>query len=313
MLLHLQIGRHTTAQKIVKQKDEIVVEKHKIEVDDGEGNITWVDPEIPHAVTSLEYSKKEVAEFKLGRTPHPIPTFRVDGRQSFWFYPGVTVMFGQAGTGKTVTINYMREGLAREDHKSSLIRYGEPELTPVSEGVATLPLLRPQDLLLKIGQTLFSDSRVIFVDSFREFVYSPAKSAAGKGGMNMGIFNELTRLSAVTTFLGKSLVIALNPLTADADLIDMYREALGGSVTTVMIMNSPGSVSVSSRYAPDSITGDRKIVNLNINQRHLFEGVVPPDEKPMVYSEAWQTRGNAAPVRSNYMDVYSHYLDKPKG
>jgi CO dehydrogenase/acetyl-CoA synthase delta subunit len=83
-----------------------------------------------------------------------------------------------------------------------------------------------------------------------------------------------------------------------------------------MLMNTAGNFSVSSRYSTDDISGDRKIYQININQRHLFERTLPQPENPSVYIDGYDQREIDSvvrnPIRQTYVDKMRRELNQPK-
>lgn len=150
--------------------------------------------------------------------------------------PGVGVVLGKSGTGKTLLTRYVLEALNQKD--VAYISFREPtEGSIVREATAYLAMLNALE-------------PVIVFDSIRSILFaSDTKGATGKGGIHMGIFQILTVWDLMARALGKHVIFVFNPLSNDEEALELYKEALIGSVSMVITTSEPGSFDVSSRFS----------------------------------------------------------------
>jgi len=94
----------------------------------------------------------------------------------------------------------------------------------------------PNVLLDKIRTWLMDDDgpMVMEVDSFRYFVYiNNTKANTGKGGINMGLFTDLTSLQYIAQQRGKVLIITLNPGELEEEAYESLANNLAAGITTI--------------------------------------------------------------------------------
>jgi energy-coupling factor transporter ATP-binding protein EcfA2 len=150
---------------------------------------------------------------------------------------GVTVIMGGTATGKSTLAEILYIAANHNNIPASFIRYGEPE----ADSLLSTPML-----ISCLADALVGPEELIIWDSIRRIAFN-SKGAAGKGGISMGLFNDLTSLSVVAQQLNKALVIILNPLISDAEYEKAYEAALNGSVRSTIVCPSPGVFHYSTR------------------------------------------------------------------
>lgn len=206
--------------------------------------------------TQLIFETSEYHDLHLGEMRElEMPRVNMSANANLYFPTGMGVFVGLSGMGKTLLMSYSHEALTQNKVKSKMIRFCEPELFP--EGMTSQeihvgeqgipPILDANVLLDVVADALVGPSKTIFIDSFREVVYAGGGGATGKGGINMGIFAQLTKWSVLASMLNKSLNVAFNPLTTDVDAIALLKEAMTGSVMTVYYLSDLGQVRMQSR------------------------------------------------------------------
>lgn len=177
--------------------------------------------------------------------------------------PGVTIVLGRAGTGKSaLTLGRMTLGEGNEH--VCYIRHGEPvdpfflAASPIVAPSTTdeaangvyLSLTEPW-LAHKLSQLLLDGPaagiEVVIIDSLRYLVFG-ASGATGKGGVNLSLFTDLSALDVAAAAAGLAVVVVVNPMTDDPAGYEFMREAAVGSVAAVIDMKSPTEFSMTSRY-----------------------------------------------------------------
>lgn len=177
---------------------------------------------------------------------------RVSNRTDIELPPGVTIVLGRSGSGKT---KFTLNNLTLKNDNVMYARFGEPldyrfvehmATNPESKGISLLDF--EVDVASRIASFLFEDgSDVLIVDSLRYLVYAGG-GATGKGGVNMTLFADISFLDIVASRRGKSLVVVINPLSDDDDAYKQIIEAAKGSVSGLIDMVSPSSFRFTSRY-----------------------------------------------------------------
>lgn len=151
-------------------------------------------------------------------------------------YPGLGVIFGSSGAGKTVLTGRIVEGLnLMYPNNVKLIRFGEPDLKPEYTKMA---LVTEEELVSAVIEFIHSPAKMLFIDSIRPLIYSTKAGATGKGGMDMTLYNKLTELSILAQKLGKSINVVFNPISADKAVVDNVKEAIAGSVETLYYVDA---------------------------------------------------------------------------
>lgn len=177
---------------------------------------------------------------------------KVSNRTDLELPPGVTIVIGRSGSGKT---KFTLNNLTLKNDNVMYARFGEPldyrfvehmATNPESKGISLLDF--EVDVASRIASFLFEDgSDVLIVDSLRYLVYAGG-GATGKGGVNMTLFADISFLDVVASRRGKSLVVVINPLADDDEAYKQIIEAAKGSVSGLIDMVSPSSFRFTSRY-----------------------------------------------------------------
>lgn len=166
--------------------------------------------------------------------------------------PGVTIIIGRSGSGKT---KLALERMTALNESVIYARHGEPldqrfvkalMNNPEASGIMLLPF--EVDVANAIAGFLFQDgSDVMIIDSLRYLFYAGG-GATGKGGVNMTLFADISYLDVVANQRGKSLVVIINPLTDDDSSYKSIIEAAKGSVSALIDVISTTSIRYTSRY-----------------------------------------------------------------
>lgn len=140
---------------------------------------------------------------------------------------GVVVVFGQTRSGKSELLKYILKQTG-----GTYVRFMEAETPAMTD---------PHRFSKAIKKFLQSKDGVVFGgDSFRHLMYaSKIKSAAGKGGVNTGIYGDLTALSIVAAQRKKIILAVVNPATDD-DLADVMALGIEGAVSGMFIAKGYG-------------------------------------------------------------------------
>lgn len=166
--------------------------------------------------------------------------------------PGVTIIIGRSGSGKT---KLALERMTALNENVLYARHGEPldhrfvqalMNDPAKSGIMLLPF--EVDVANAIAGFLFQEgSDVMIVDSLRYLFYAGG-GATGKGGVNMTLFADISYLDVVANQRGKSLVVIINPLTDDDASYKSIIEAAKGSVSALIDVTSTTNIRYTSRY-----------------------------------------------------------------
>lgn len=207
----------------------------------------------------------------------------------FNLYPGLGVIYGASGAGKTQLLNFVFKTLKDNKIKARKIMFNEPDLL-VSERSAAI--VSEDQLLHEVAKFLISDDEILFIDSIRTFIYSVAGGATGKGGVDMTMYTRLTELSILAQLLGKSINVVFNPISADDAVVQNIKEAVKGSVETIYFIDGERrTLNSESRnyhakrqmitvpYDPETLIGKRKKVQAREQyefKANLTEGLVGP-------------------------------------
>ena len=169
------------------------------------------------------------------------------------FPHGVTVVMGRSGAGKTLMTyhNLHRSNSNRGIYLSidELETFGE--LIHPNSFAAASEVSMVRELVDGLTDKIEGQSRTdyIIIDSLRYMFYETSGGAAGKGGVNMGLFMKLTRLAHVAMQLKKAIIVVINPMTDDETTFSFYKEAAMGAVNAVIVVDKPGSAQITSRVA----------------------------------------------------------------
>lgn len=166
--------------------------------------------------------------------------------------PGVTIIIGKSGSGKTKLalerMTALNDNVIYARHGEPLDRYFVKDLMKdaTSSGQMLLPF--EVDVANAIAGFLFQEgSDVLIIDSLRYLFYAGG-GATGKGGVNMTLFADISYLDVVANQRGKSLVVIINPLTDDDASYKSIIEAAKGSVSALIDVQSTTSIRYTSRY-----------------------------------------------------------------
>lgn len=139
---------------------------------------------------------------------------------------GVVICLGQSGSGKTALL----AGIAAADPQAVRLAHVEPD------AIGRLSLYE-WGLAQHLAAFLDDDrANLVLVDSFRDFVYSGSGST-GRGGVNMSMYSQLTRLDLFLRMYGKLAIITLNPLENDEGRLSFHKEAAASSTAGVIFTN----------------------------------------------------------------------------
>lgn len=145
---------------------------------------------------------------------------------------GVHVVLGPASSGKTALTRAIEASQPRVSER--LVYLEPPEISTLRSN--QIVLASEADLARALAMALVRRStQLILVDSYRAFFYAPSTGGTGAGGVNMGLFANMTMLDIVARAIGKIVIVVVNPLTNDADKLSFYAEAVEGSVEGVII------------------------------------------------------------------------------
>lgn len=161
---------------------------------------------------------------------------------------GLHVVMGDAGRGKSLTLAALTRYLRESPALGADVRYlafGEPEAVSQAPG----PFLR--SLLATILELGLSGAarRVLLVDSLRYFTFSGG--AAGKGGVSVELFRDLTSVDAVARLFDVHLVAVWNPMLSGldeserAEQLQTYAGMVRGAVEGVYVFDTTPTYSTS--------------------------------------------------------------------
>lgn len=205
-------------------------------------------------------------------------------RPGLRLFPGVTVVLGKAGTGKTrFATKYLFPLLcANPAVRYKNVRYFsiketdgpiikaksiEKKVFSATEGRSFTMDRTERGFVLRlvrfIADTIkFSESKktkshpkgvyqpaVAIVDSFRYLFYSSRGGSFGRGGVNTKLFLALTDLDILAQDLRMHFVITINPMVNTDDMYESYREQLVGTVSNIIELTKDENVVIqSSRF-----------------------------------------------------------------
>lgn len=131
------------------------------------------------------------------------------GKRDVLLPPGLHVVMGATGAGKSSLIKFLDSATEGRLKRVNVL---EP-FDEMSE------LKDVTDIALDLGEAMamaaaYSTKGVIpMIDSFRALVHSSTGGNAGKSGVNMAIFPDLTRFNNLLALQGVSMLAAINPLS----------------------------------------------------------------------------------------------------
>lgn len=154
---------------------------------------------------------------------------------------GVIPIFGKTGTGKSVMGGYLAETL-----DAIYVRFGEPEI----------PSIHKIEDMLEILHLFFnSEANTIVIDSFRPFFYLTSdKASTGKGGINNALYMDLTALSSLAMWAGKTVFIVINPMSFSNEDFETVRINVESSTIGLITTQSYGSFEFRARTGNNNRT-----------------------------------------------------------
>lgn len=174
--------------------------------------------------------------------------------------PGVTIVMGKSGAGKTAltlgriaalneNVLYVRHGEPVDSYLMRLApRIGpgpsEPNESGVELAMTEAWLAQRVASIVAAGA---SDMNVMIIDSLRHVVFGSSGNT-GKGGVNMTLFSDLSYLDVVAAARGIALIVIINPMTDDPAAYELLLEVASGSVAGVIDVKSPSEIRSISRY-----------------------------------------------------------------
>lgn len=171
---------------------------------------------------------------------------RQEGKYTVELPTGVVVVMGMSGSGKT---RLTRDFMFANNARSKFVTYGEPVLQNFARYYPGADVAEFEPMLATILASYLCDSAIdlIILDSLRYLFYGASSGSTGKGGVDMGLFTNLTFLDNVASALGKTVIVIINPLTDDPAVFKFYEEAAMGAVAGVISMASPTQATITTR------------------------------------------------------------------
>lgn len=202
-------------------------------------------PLLPHSWTKVPAAPAENKRFYL----------TADGSSKFALdLPhGVTAVLGKSGSGKTrFVFDHLFYSTVARGEKAVYIRAFEPgDVAKLREYTTDATFFEASfelDLVQRVVDALIDPAvDVIIIDSLRYLFYSSSGGATGKGGVNMGIFMDLTHLDLVAAAFQKRIIVVVNPMTDDENAFNFYIEASVGAVSGVVVMSDYRNARISNR------------------------------------------------------------------
>lgn len=183
---------------------------------------------------------------------------------TFPLFPGLGVIYGASGAGKTQLLEFIFRALRESNIKARKVMFNEPDLLVSSKSAA---MVSEDDLLAEVAEFIGSDDEILFIDSIRTFVYSSSGGATGKGGVDMTMYTKLTELSILAQRIGKSINVVFNPISADEAVVQNIKEAVKGSVESIYFIESDkGTLHIESR----NHAAKRELITIPFDPKRLF-------------------------------------------
>lgn len=195
----------------------------------------------------------------------------LDGKNSLSFPPGVTILMGRTGAGKSkLALGH----LAAMNRDVLYVRFGEPldryfnlaagiygDTGEAGIALASFEVDVAQwlaDALLR-ARSPGRAYRAVIVDSLRYLVYGPGGNT-GRGGVNMTLFTDLSFLDTVAARAGLSVILVMNPLAVDDADYNRLLDIAAASVAGTIDVTTPTTIRYTSRYL------DRDWVTVNLRK-----------------------------------------------
>lgn len=213
--------------------------------------------------------------------------------------PGLTVITGTTGAGKTSLINMIGDSWSLAGGDAYVIKVDEPVEGSVDDHRVTQKTMIEQSefytshvlsagsvegqfaqlLCASIDEATtaavcgmaFSDNTLVMIDSLRGLLFETS-GPAGSKGIVMPFFTKLTRMNNYLAAAGVCLIVTVNPMDDDVDFVRAFNLKLSASVACYIDIS--GSTSGS--------------MTLKVSER--------PDRKPTVYHVNRDHSNNAQPV-----------------
>ncbi len=182
-----------------------------------------------------EVSKAESEPLKLGR---------LDGGRDVSLEPGVHVLFGLPGAGKTTILQSLQSYASANDVDMAIVGFGEPD----SDYFGSIA-----DLASAIDDTIAEYQKlpgIVAVDSIKSFLYRSSGNLGARGtsatlGEDLAIMHLQARNSKI------ALILVVNPATDSQEIVDTLIASLRAGVGSVIHVRSPSDVAYSSRQYRD--------------------------------------------------------------
>lgn len=139
--------------------------------------------------------------------------------------PGLHVVMGSTGAGKSSLIKFFDSAT---DGRLKRINVLEPfDLLEELEDVSSIALDLSEAMAMAGAEAL--SGQIPMIDSFRALVHTSAGGNAGKSGVNMAIFPDLTRFNNLLALQGITMLAAINPLS-EREQYDEFKKNVESSV-----------------------------------------------------------------------------------
>lgn len=172
----------------------------------------------------------------------PLPMVDTSGRQLPSLPPGLTVIVGATGVGKTTMVRALQAAYAAQGGAVRIAPAVVVEPVPADTAPET-PLFLDVDSALAWAVGIQTrDSAVLPVlDSLRAPLFETS-GAAGPKGIIMPFFTKLTRVSMTLAAHGRTVVATLNPMDESPEFVKEFLQKLSASVPAMIrVDQSDGS------------------------------------------------------------------------
>lgn len=170
----------------------------------------------------------------------------IDGRDvTETIAPGLTVLIGGPGSGKTTLASSMMEFLKQQDMTGHYVRFHEPETNVFGD---LLDLAETVDLAMDGQKPDF-----LIIDSLREFMFRTSGGAAGAAGSNPTLGNDLAIWHQQARAAGLIVIVVLNPVVSDDRVVDaLVQSTRAGIHASILAKN--GTYQIGSRVSRELST-----------------------------------------------------------
>jgi len=167
--------------------------------------------------------------------------------------PGLNLLFGDSGSGKTFLLTRLMEALERHPMRPSIpsqaLAWGEPDDERAGFTDAGLTLATLTGALSRVWSPP-PGLRVLWLDSLKYLTTAGGSQFITKKGMPKDQLAFLTAVSRAFLKWDQILVATLNPLEEDPQTLQAWADNFKGVVSQVIFIRGPGRYLVSSRFAP---------------------------------------------------------------